>query len=149
MILRQVHGWQVLLADLSLILFITAAATISQPGADTQQDRREQHTVRFSPGGDTLPAAVYRVKTGDGPDDLRAWIAAYSPDPRESLDITIGYHPDRFDAAVDRARALMRQAQDGGQEPRITFEADPGEGTTASFGFSGNTVVARKLLDTP
>ncbi|MGB3379605.1 hypothetical protein [Allopontixanthobacter sediminis] len=149
MILRQVHGWQVLLADLSLILFITAAATISQPGTEAAPDRLAQQTIRFSPGGDTLPAAVYRVETGDGPDDLRAWISAYSPDPRESLDITIGYHPHRFDAAADRARVLMRQAQEGGQEPRITFEADQGEGITASFGFSGNTVVARKLLNTP
>lgn len=146
MILRHVLGWQVLLADLSLILFITSAATLDQ------SHRAER--VELYPLGDTLPAAVYRVEHDDGPDELRAWIAAYSPDPRESLDITMRYDPDRFDAAVDRARELMRQAQAGGQEPRIILEAvTPGdvdtEAVTASFGFSGNAVVARELQNIP
>jgi len=140
MILRQVHGWQVLLADLSLILFMTTAATLDQG--------RRAELAELLPGGDTLPAAVYRIEPDGGPDDLRAWIAAYSPDPRESLDITIGYRPDRFDAAMARARALMQQARDGGQEPRMTFEPEPGETVTASFGFNGQALVARKLLNT-
>lgn len=148
MILRQVHGWQVLLADLSLILFITSAAAIPQAGAGRPVEPGMGTSVRFVPGSDTLPAAVYRVETGDDPDALRGWIDAYSPDPRESLDITIGYRPDRFDAAVARAWALMQQARDGGQEPRITFEPEPNETVTASFGFSGQALVAQKLLNT-
>lgn len=153
MILRPVHGWQVLLADLSLILFITAAATLARTESRRGPYRSAQ-TAAFPRSGDTVAAAVYRVERGDGPDALRAWIADYSPDPRESLDITILYQPGTFGAATDRAGALMRQAQASGQAPRITLEAATprdghGETVTASFAFSGDAAVARELQNTP
>lgn len=141
MILRQVDGWQVLLADLSLILFITAAATLAQT---------DEKMLPATVSGDVLPAAVYRVDGAAGsPDQMRDWIRHYTPDPRESLEIVIRYQPDRFGEALARARGLMEQAHASGHDPRITFEVAPDEVITASFGFTGNPAMARKLLEPP
>lgn len=139
--LRPVHSWQVLLADLSLILFITTAATVAQSGDET---------LPLAASGDVLPAAVYRIGDGsDSPDQMREWIKSYTPDPRESLEIVIRYQPEHFAEALTRARGLMEQAQASGHDPRITFEVAAEEAITASFGFTGNPAMARKLLNTP
>ena len=141
MILRQIHGWQVLLADLSLILFITTAATLGQS---------DDSPPAVATSGDVLPAAVYRIgDTGDGPDQMREWIRSYTPDPRESLEIVIRYRPEHFGEALSRAQGLMAQAHTSGHDPRITFEVAPDETITASFGFTGNPAMARKLLEPP
>lgn len=138
--LRQAHGWQVLLADLSLILFITTAAALAQGGDG----------IAVSAGTrDVPPAAVYRMRSDADPARLRDWISAYTPDPRESLGIVIHFRPAQFDQALIRARRLMEQAQASGHVPRITFEEGGQEDTIASFGFAGNPAMAHKLLEPP
>ena len=141
MILRQVNGWQILLADLSLILFITSAAGLAQ-----SEDEKQSITA----SQDVLPAAVYRMDgSADSPDQMREWIKSYTPDPREGLEIVIRYQPERFGEALARAQGLMEQAHASKHDPKITFEVAADDAITASFGFTGNSVMARKLLDTP
>lgn len=122
MILRAGTGWQYLLADLSLILFIVTAAALSQvddgAGAGT--------AGAVSPQGE--PLAFYRA----GPDapPLGQWLHDQSADTRQQLTIVAQYAPGRQHEAMDHAERLAREAGEAGTSARIVIE--PGQGGTSA-----------------
>ena len=76
MIARAGSGWQTVLADLSLILFMTTAAAVSEAPAAPPQAK-----IRLPALGE--PVAVWRAAP-DGP-SLPEWLATQSNDPRQRL----------------------------------------------------------------
>jgi hypothetical protein len=119
---RAGTGWQYLLADLSLILFIVTAAALSQTS--------DGPAAALSPQGE--PLAFYRADAGAPP--LGQWLRDQSPDPRQQLTIVAQYAPGRQVEALDRAGALAREAGAAGTRARIVVEPGVG-GTTASLAF--------------
>jgi len=90
MIARAGSGWQTVLADLSLILFMVMAAAVSEgPGSAGNPDESE-------------PVAQWRA--ADGAPGLRDWLVAQPQDPRQQLTIVAPV------AAAQQALALARSS---------------------------------------
>lgn len=112
MIARTGSGWQTVLADLSLILFmITAAAASELPAAPP----------RSVPALPALgePVAVWRA--GAAAPRLRDWLARTAPDPRLRLTIV---------AAPEQAQAALVLAAEAGRPARVLLE--PGTGSPSA-----------------
>jgi hypothetical protein len=108
MIARAASGWQTVLADLSLILFMVTAATADQPGPDAAPAL----TLVDPALGD--PVAVWR----EGGAPLADWLASQSKDPRQRLTIVVPY-ADNPAIAAPRAMALALSAR---RPSRLLFE---------------------------
>lgn len=123
MIVRAGTGWQYLLADLSLILFMVTAAALAQ-----SDDKPKLATL--SPQGE--PLALYRVEAGAPP--LGTWLQDQSLDARQQLTIVAQYTPGQQAEALGRAEALAEQAGEAGASARIVIEPGQG-GTTATLAY--------------
>ena len=115
MIARAGSGWQYVLTDLSLILFMVTAAALSmaeQEGAAPQASARSE------------PLAVWR--SGEGAPPLADWLLDQSADARQQLTIAAHYRPGEQEAALAEAETLALAAGPAGTRARIVVE--PGEG---------------------
>lgn len=124
MMARAGSGWQYILADLSLILFmVTAAALVSadEPVAPRAAASDEQP---LSPQGEAL--ALYRA--APGAPSLGAWLRDQSPDARQQLTIVAQYGPGGQAEALRQATAMAQEAGAAGTQARIVVE--PGQGGT-------------------
>lgn len=129
MTMRSPLGWQVILADLSLILFIVTASALDAKPASSLHSGNAQTVFSARMEGD----------------DLADWLASYSPDGRERLRIIILYRPGRLDAALSRAAQAVRTAAAAGQVPSLTLEEGAADGMTAIFAFDEHQTLARNL----
>lgn len=99
MIARAGSGWQTVLADLSLILFMVTASAVSEaPPASPPPP-----VVLPAQGG---PVALWRA--GPGAPALPQWLAQH-PDPR--LGLTILAPPEEVEAALALSGAAGRPAR--------------------------------------
>lgn len=114
MIARHGSGWQTVLADLTLILFMVSVGALahSQPGA----------AGAARPAlAEGEPVAVWRPGTGG--QDLAQWLAAQQTNSRARLTLIIHAPPDRMVEALTAARAAGGLAANAA---RIVIE--PGSG---------------------
>jgi hypothetical protein len=116
-------GWQTLLADLSLILFmVTAAAMASAPVAVLPRAAAPSAPKPPAAAPRAEPLALWRASAGGM--GLGAWLATQAPDPRQQLTVTAHYPPGEGQAALEAVRAALA----GGSAPvahaRIVLEAD-------------------------
>ena len=109
MIARAGSGWQTVLADLSLILFMVTASAVSQ----AQDDLPEPSDMAAM----AEPVAVWRPSPG-GP-TLAQWLSAQPSDARMRL--TLHVHA----GSGDEADAL-RLAQGAAPEARVVIDREPG-----------------------
>lgn len=135
MTLRDANGWQLILADLSLILFlVTVAALAEQTGeADAEElagdARRETQSENEITGGrpaaTIAPAqALYRQARG-GP-TIGQWLAQQPIDPRATLSVIATYRAGAEQEVWVDAQALADQARTAsGVKVRIVIQ--PGE----------------------
>ena len=151
MTLKLAHGWQVMLADLSLILFLTTAAAFDpDPPAEpatAPADASEGEAVTGEAAlADTRaeidPVAVFRPGTGTG---LREWLATRTGDPREAVTVLARYRPGERDAAMAQVDALAGEAAASGIEPRILVEPGDEETTLVLVTFGADQRMARQL----
>ena len=114
---RPMIGWQTLLADLALILFmVTAAAMAASPPNDPHPKPakiRPEHAT-------TEPIAVWRA--GGTAPPLGRWLREEAPDPRQQLTIAVRYAPGGLPAALARATQLAAEAQATGVAARVLVE---------------------------
>lgn len=115
-------GWQTSLADLSLILFMLAAAALH----DKPQERAEKPGVSAPASAQSEPLAVYDAAPDAPP--LGAWLDQQAVDPRQQLTITARYGPTpgAREAALREAARLLAQAGPAGRAARVVVE--PGAG---------------------
>ncbi|PLK24174.1 hypothetical protein C0V72_06305 [Porphyrobacter sp. TH134] len=126
---RGGHGWQLILADLALILFLLTLSAL--PAAEAKNGRRLAHweaREKEALGAlepDIAPAqALFRPVPG-GP-SLGAWLAAQTPDPRATLTIFSTHREGAEAAAWAQAEALAAEARASGTRVRtiITIGAE-------------------------
>ena len=120
---RVGHGWQLILADLALILFLLTLSAL--PAAEAEAGRQlaaravQEKTARESlrPEAEIAAAhALFRPVAG-GP-GLGEWLEAQSPDPRATLTIFAIHAPGEETAAWTRAEALAAEARAHGARVR-------------------------------
>lgn len=108
-------SWQIVLADLSLILFLTTLAGM------TQLQKQDQYAATSQPI-ETTPQAIYRANPQDVP--LSDWIALQGLDQRAQLTIHARHVSGQRDAAATPAFALAQEAERAGIEARVIFSPD-------------------------
>jgi hypothetical protein len=135
MIARAGTGWQYVLTDLSLILFMVTAAALSQAKDDdgrkvavSPPPARAAAEVRpLSPQAE--PLALYHADPGAPP--LSQWLRDQSIDARQQLTIVSQYPAGAQAQALAQAETLARQAGEAGLRARIVIE--PGQGGTSAM----------------
>ena len=123
MIVRAGTGWQTLMADLSIILFMVTAAALSQAGPGKAQGSKTE----FAPSQRGEPIAVYR--SGNGAPRLAQWLDIQPPDERQMLTVVATYRPGKQADALARATALAQDAFARGVLTRVVVEPGPGDAT--------------------
>lgn len=138
---RMGTGWQTLMTDLSIILFMITAAALGQQQPATA-GRKDGDGPAQTPSERSEPVAVYRAVAGAPP--LGDWLASQPRDPRQMLTIVSTYAGGRENAALELASGLAREAHRLDQTTRVVIE--PGEGgATATLAYDSNMVLARSL----
>lgn len=140
---RAGHGWQLILADLALILFLLALSAL--PAAEAETGRRladseaREREAQGLPRPEVAPAqALFRPVAG-GP-SLGAWFAAQGRDPRATLTIFAVHGKGGEAAAWARAEALAAEARAAGAQVRTIITAGAAEDVYASLAY--DTVIA-------
>ena len=155
MIARTVGiGWQVILADLSLILFmVTAAALANAPDAPLEPDPGEVSVARApapspSPSIAPLPLAepVGVWRAAPGAPSLGQWLGDVARDPRLRLTITVHYAPGGRPAALAEAARLDGAAGPRGADARIVVEPGQPAGAEAEVGYDADGMAAGTSL---
>lgn len=128
-------GWQIVLADLSLILFLTTLAGLSQldrqPDAGAVLPHEALGAVAVPPAAPRQ--SLYLVGTETTP--FAQWLRLESRDHRAALTIHAQYRPQAETRAWNVALALAREARAQGYEPQMVFVAGDSERVWASFAF--------------
>ena len=119
MIARAGSGWQTVLADLSLILFMITASAASEP-----QNGTATPTAAVLPAlGE--PVAIWR--SAPGAVDLHTWLTQAAPDPRLRLTIVAPASAHQIAAALaaqaDRpVRIILEPGADGAPFAALTYD---------------------------
>ena len=135
MIARTGSGWQTVLADLSLILFMITAAAVSDGQAKSALAAEAVPPPQLMLPALGEPVAVWRAAP-DAP-DLRGWLAQNAADPR--LRVTI-IAPD---TAAEAALALSARA---GRPARVLLEPGVSGAPIVTLTYD-QTVLARTLRE--
>ena len=102
MIVRAASGWQTVIADLALILFlITAQAVCKKPATQSQAEEEKQ------PPASSSALAVHRPEQGES---VREWLIASTTDQRQMATISVGYTQERRAEALTEAERLLAEA---------------------------------------
>lgn len=141
---RVGHGWQLILADLALILFLLTLSAL--PAAEAEAGRQlaaravQEKTARDSarPEAEIAAAqALFRPVVG-GP-SLGAWLKAQSPDPRATLTVFAVHAPGGEAEAWARAGALAAEARAAGARVRTIITAGQEAEIYASLAYDAET----------
>lgn len=123
--------WQLILADLALILFLltlSALAGFPEDGSAQEAADIEAGAPAFAPS-----QALYRP----GPDapSLGQWLARQERDPRATLTVYARHGGADANAVWSEARALAREARAAGVAVRVVIEKGEETGLHASLGY--------------
>lgn len=132
MIARSGSGWQYILADLSLILFMVTAAALAQAQDGPPPPHPAAAKAQSSPKAQALstqgePVAIYRAVPNAPP--LHDWLRDQFTDARQHLTIVAQYRPGGQVAAMMLAQNLAQDAGDAGKKARIVVEPGNDEAT--------------------
>lgn len=149
MIARAGPGWQIVLADLALILFVSALTALgmteeaedledpTHTPASKVDDERAGEIAQFAPA-----QALFRASPG-GP-DIGQWLDLQSPDPRSTLTIFANHAPGEAVRAWKIAREWAEMAEARGISVRVVLSAGQRTEIHASLGFD-----AAPAIDAP
>jgi len=114
--------WPIMLADLSLILFVATAVQASHSAAKAER-------AGDAPAGAGVAQAFYSA--GPGAPPLSNWITEQALGDEAQVTILSTYRPGGAVEAVKQAQALAREAEAAGREPRVLVE--PGDGSARAI----------------
>ncbi len=147
MIARPVNlGWQTLLADLSLILFmVTAAALADAPDGPLDSSTPVVRAPAIRPAPRAVPVGVWRPLAG-GP-SLTQWLNEAARDPRLQLTITVHYAPGGQAEALAAAARLNHEAGANGGTARVVIEPGEPAGIGAVLGYDADRATGTQIAD--
>lgn len=143
MIARAGSGWQTLLADLSLILFMVTASALSQ-----SKDGLACAPPQPSPRSE--PLAVWRAEADAPP--LSLWLASQPDDSRQQLSIVVHYRAETGSAgqqaALAQAGKLLADTGGAGKQARLVVEPGAGD-IVASLAYDQSASALARGLQAP
>jgi hypothetical protein len=137
---RTGHGWQLILADLALILFLLTLSAL--PAAEAETGRQlvaREEDARPSP---EIAAAQALFRPVAGGPSLGAWLKAQAVDPRATLTIFAVHAPGQEAAAWARAEALAVEARSTGARVRTIISAGKEAEVYASLAYDAEPAEA-------
>ncbi|MEM7690062.1 MAG: hypothetical protein AAF291_13660 [Pseudomonadota bacterium] len=126
---RNANSWQLILADLALILFLSSAAALSA-GAEEED---APHVSAASPSPIAPSQALYRP--GPGLPSLGEWLAQQPRDPRAALTIVAQHQPGQEEQAWSDARSMAATARSMGVRARVIIREGEVRAIHASLGY--------------
>lgn len=131
MALRNAPGWQLILADLSLILFLVTVAALAEQSDDVESQPASD-VIR--PDANVAPAqALFRPSEG-GP-SMAQWLETQTRDPRATLSVIALHRVGEERMAWGQARALADEARRQGVTVRIVVQEGNEADLYASLAF--------------
>lgn len=133
------HGWQLIIADLALILFLLTLSALPAAEADTghrladREARGEEARPDPAPAEIAAAQALFRPVPG-GP-SLSQWLASQPRDPRTTLTVFARHRPDGEAAAWQAARTLAAEARGRDVPVRIIIGAGAASDLYASLAY--------------
>ncbi len=124
---RTASGWQLLLADIALILFLFALASLSRAPRDGEHST-DTNSIAVAPA-----QALYR-SARDGP-TLSEWLASQSRDPRATLTVFARHSSGDESAIWARAQRMANAARNDGYPVRVVISAGPDSDIYASLAY--------------
>jgi hypothetical protein len=139
------QGWQLILADLALILFLLTLSAL--PAAEAESGRKladrgaRGEETRAVPARTEIAAAQALFRpVADGP-SLSEWLASQPRDPRTTLTVFARYRPGGEAAAWDAARSLAAGAAGSGVPVRTIITAGAETDLYASLAYDEQPVL--------
>lgn len=119
---RTAASWQTSLADLSLILFMIAAAALNRQQGHLRPERQVQARSASPSSPEGTPLAIY-IAAPDAP-PLAGWLAEQARDARQRVTVAVPYGPAAQDLerALSEAGLLAAEAGRAGHKARIVVE---------------------------
>lgn len=135
--MRSELSWQLILADLALILFVCTLAGLA--GADQARSARPACEAQFAQSH-----ALYRAVPGAPP--IGTWLAEQPADPRARLTIFGFYRAADHDRVTSDTLNLEHAALEAGASPRTVMELANQSQIFASLAFDGELPPAAGCL---
>ncbi|MEM9500557.1 MAG: hypothetical protein AAF941_01805 [Pseudomonadota bacterium] len=132
MVTRGGSSWQLILADLSLILFLVTVAALADMAQKKElgasDDTQRSNNASISPA-----QALYR-REPSGP-SIGEWLDMQTVDPRATLSVIATHRASEADAAWEKAQALAVQARARGIAVRVVVVPAPENDLYASLAY--------------
>lgn len=126
-------GWQLILADLALILFLLTLSALPAAEAETGHRLADKDARRMIKPEIAAAQALYRP-VADGP-SLTEWLTAQPRDPRATLTIFAQHRPGEAQRMWETAQALARKAHASGVPVRAIVTAGEDSDIYASLAY--------------
>lgn len=132
---RSANTWQLILADLALILFLVAAAALTARSTSEEEDQPNTEASQGkTPETDLAPSqALYRA--GSGLPTLAEWLERQPRDPRAALTIVAQHAPGDEEIAWAEARRMAATASALGVRSRVVIRAGAANDIHASLAY--------------
>ncbi|HSF12433.1 MAG TPA: hypothetical protein VLA50_05615 [Erythrobacter sp.] len=135
---RSSHSWQLILADLALILFLLALSALPAAEAETGKKLVEARALSQEarrPAAFEVAAAQALFRPVEGGPSLAEWLASQPRDPRATLTVFVRYPRNGEAVAWSTARSLAREAEASGVAVRTMVSAGDEAEVYASLGY--------------
>ncbi|MEP3422249.1 MAG: hypothetical protein ABJN35_10980 [Erythrobacter sp.] len=139
MISRNASSWQLILADLSLILFLLTLSALANESGDGSDDT----ALDFEDDADATHAefassqALFRA-TPSGP-TIQEWLSEQPLDPRATLTVFAVYAPGEEQAVWEQAQVFAKDASDARFAVRVVITSGDVNDIYASLAYDAPT----------
>jgi hypothetical protein len=135
---RPGPGWQLILADLALILFLLTLSAL--PGAEAESGRKLADSAASDKDArgtavTEIAAAQALFRQVKGGPTLAEWLANQPRDPRATLTVFVRHKPGGEVGAWETAQALAVEAETSGVAVRTIITAGPEDDAYASLAY--------------
>jgi len=136
---RNSNSWQLILADLALILFLVTAAALSAGGAVEEAIEAIDEPDSTALPGPALPGALAPAqalyRAGPGLPTLGEWLEQQPRDPRASLTIVAQHVTGEDERAWSDARSMAATASAMGVRARVIIREGEASAIHASLAY--------------
>ncbi len=131
MTIRHALPWQLILADLALILFLVSLAALAGMGTIQAGKPRDGETIAVAPA-----QALYRPAANVP--EIGEWLDDQAIDPRATLSVFARYRTEDKEASWAEARRLAETAQMRGVAVRVVLTPAEQTDVYASLAFDAH-----------
>ncbi len=138
MIAQPGTSWQIMLADLSIILFLTTFSALARVESAPAKPARPAPAAVAAPAPEPAPIFAEPVamwRAGEGAPPLDQWLKGQAIDAHMRINVHGGYRPGRRDAVLADAAAISADPALTGRSVRLILEPATADAVTVTLSF--------------